>query len=183
VEGYRHRSFDREAGSHFHHGCVSGGPPIIPDSQFSQVRFEVSAHSFFLGPSQPQRGLSADSHTPQLQLVCPGPSSISRVRLGASSVSGHLWFDETTEYPESLCPMSALPSLERRGPSLRRALPLLPRSYGLMRQSRHLSPASALASLAEPSQVAISPCCSRDLLDVILRIFPPMPEPLPRRFH
>jgi len=168
VEGYRRRSFDREAGSHFHHGRVSGGPPIIPDSQFSQVRFEVSAHSFFLGPSHPQRGLSADSHTPQRQLVCPGPSSISRVRLSASSVSGHLGFDETTEYPESLCPMSALPSWERRGPSLRRALPLLPRSYGLMRQSRHLSPASALASLAESSQVAISPCCSRDLLDVIL---------------
>ena len=140
-------------------------------------------YSSSLGLPLPQRGLSADSHTPDLQLVCPGPSSISRVRLSASSVSGHLWFDGTTEYPESLCPMTALPSLERRCPSLRRALPLLPRSYGLMRQSRHLSPASALASLAESSQVAISPCCSRDLLDVILRIFPPMPEPLPRRFH
>src|SRR6202008_1509410 len=106
----RQRFFDRESGSHFHHGCVSGGPPIIPDSQFSQVRFEVSAHSFFLGPSQPQRGLSADSHPPQLQLVCPVPSSIPRVSLVATYVSGHLWFDETTESPESLCPMSALPS-------------------------------------------------------------------------
>jgi len=74
-------------------------------------------------------------------------------------VSGHLRIDETTEYPESLCPMSALPPLERRGPSLGRALPLLPRSYGLMRQSRYLSSTSALASLVESSQVAISPCC------------------------
>jgi hypothetical protein len=183
MEGYRPRSFDCETGSHFHHGHVSGGPPIIPDSRFSQVRFGVSAIFFFRGPSQPQRGLSADSHTPLLLLVCPGPSSISHARLIAGSVSGHLWIDETTEYPESLCPMSALPPLERRGPSLRRALPLLPRSYGLMRRSRHLSPTSALASLVESAQVAISPCCSRDLLDVIPRILPRMLEPLPRRFR
>src|SRR6516225_9075202 len=43
MEGYRPRSFDCKAGAHFHHGHVSGGPPIIPDSQFSQVRFGVSA--------------------------------------------------------------------------------------------------------------------------------------------
>ena len=47
--------------------------------------------------------------------------------------------------------------------SLRRALPLVHRSYGLMRRSRNLSPTSALASFAESSQVAICPCCSRDL--------------------
>ena len=50
-----------------------------------------------------------------------------------------------------------------------------------MRRSRHLSTTSALASFAESLQVAISPCCSRDLLDDILRILPQMPEPLPRR--
>ncbi len=71
---------------------------------------------FVLGPSQPQRGLSADSPTPRLLLVCPRPSSISHVRLIAGTVSGHLRIDETTEYPESLCPMSVLPPLERRGP-------------------------------------------------------------------
>ena len=32
-------------------------------------------------------------------------------------------------------------------------------------------------------QVAISPCCRRDLPDVILRIFPRMPGPMPRRSH
>jgi hypothetical protein len=30
-----------EAGSHFHHGHVSGGPPIIPDGRISQVRLET----------------------------------------------------------------------------------------------------------------------------------------------
>ena len=75
--------------------------------------------------------------------------------------------------------MSVLPPSQRRVPSLLRALPLIHRSYGLMRRSRHLSPTSALASFAESLQVAISPCWQRDLLDVILRIFPQMPEPLP----
>ena len=63
------------------------------------------------------------------QLVSPGPSSISRLRLLAGSVSGHRWIDETTEYPESLCPMSALPPLERRRSPLRRALPHLPNRW------------------------------------------------------
>src|SRR3984893_15257333 len=56
-------------------------------------------------------------------------------------------------------------------------------SYGLMRRSRRLSSPSALASFEESLQVATSPCCQRDLLDVILRIFPWLPGPLPRRSH
>ncbi len=136
-------------------------PPDNPGQPVFPGPVRSLGHVFFLGPSQTQRGLSADSHTPRLPLVCPGPSSISHIRLIAGTVFGHLWIDETTEYPESLCPMSVLPSLERRGPSLRRALPLLHRSYGLMRRSRHLSPPSALASFEESLQVAISPCCQR----------------------
>jgi hypothetical protein len=46
-----------------------------------------------------------------------------------------------------------------------------------------LSPAPAIASFEESVQVAISPCCQRDLPDVILRIFPRMPGPIPRRSH
>jgi len=37
------------------------------------------------------------------------------------------------------------------------------------------------ASFEESLQVATSPCCHRDLLDVILRVFPWLPGPLPRR--
>ena len=58
-------------------------------------------------------------------------------------MSGLLGINETTDSPESLCPMSALPSLERRRPSLRRRYPSFFALYGLMRQSRHLSSASA----------------------------------------
>src|SRR5215469_3526451 len=65
------------------------GQPVFPGPVRSL------GQSFFLGPSQPQRGLSADSHTPQLLLVCPGPSSMSRVRLLAGAVSGRLQTDET----------------------------------------------------------------------------------------
>ena len=52
-----------------------------------------------------------------------------------------------------------------------------------MRQSRQLSSPSALASFEESVQVATSPCCQLDLLDVILRIFPWLPGLLPRRSH
>ena len=38
-------------------------------------------------------------------------------------------------------------------------------------------------SFEESLQVATSPCCQRDLLDVILRVFPWLPGPLPRRSH
>jgi len=41
VEGYQPRPFGCELGSHFHQRHVSRGPPIIPDSRISQVRFEV----------------------------------------------------------------------------------------------------------------------------------------------
>ncbi len=37
------------------------------------------------------------------------------------------------------------------------------------------------ASFEESLQVATSPCCHRDLLDVIPRVFPWLPGPLPRR--
>jgi hypothetical protein len=36
-------------------------------------------------------------------------------------------------------------------------------------------------SFEESLQIATSPCCQRDFPDVILRIFPEMPEPIPRR--
>ena len=38
-------------------------------------------------------------------------------------------------------------------------------------------------SFEESLQVATSPCCHQDLLDVILRVFPWLPGPLPRRSH
>jgi len=51
------------------------------------------------------------------------------------SVSERLADDGTAKCPESLCPMSALPPSGRRVPPPLRALPLIHRSYGLMRPS------------------------------------------------
>jgi hypothetical protein len=39
-----------------------------------------------------------------------------------------------------------------------------------------------LASFGESLQVVTSPCCPRQLPDVILRIFPWMLDPIPRRY-
>jgi hypothetical protein len=141
----------------FRHGYVFGGPPIMPYGRISQVRFEVLVlRRPWAFPAW--RGLSADAQYAPTSMVCPGCSSISYVgSLSALCPTAPL-NDGTTKYPESLCPVSALPPLGRRGPSPRRALPLPHRSYGLIRRSRHLSSTSALASLEESLQVVISPC-------------------------
>jgi len=83
------------------------------------------------------------------------------------AVSDHRAENRTIKCPESLCQMSALPPSERRVPPP--AGTLLPghRSYRLMRRSHSLSSPSALASFEESLQVATSPCCRRDLPDVI----------------
>ena len=58
------------------------------------------------------------------------------------------------------------------------------RSYEHMCQSRvALLCFGSITSFEESLQVATSPCCHQDLLDVILRVFPWLPGPLPRRSH
>jgi hypothetical protein len=137
------------------HTCFSWSH--MPYGRISQVRFEVLVmRRPWAFPAW--RGLSADAQYAPTSMVCPGCSSISYVgSLSALCPTAPLT-DGTTKYPESLCPVSALPPLGRRGPSPRRALPLPHRSYGLIRRSRHLSSTSALASLEESLQVVISPC-------------------------
>jgi hypothetical protein len=85
VEGYRPRSFDCEAGAQFHHSHVSGGPPIIPDSRISQVRFRVLV--MFLPWAFPDSARFKRRFAyAQLGLVGSWPSSISHERLtGAES--------------------------------------------------------------------------------------------------
>src|SRR5262245_52405305 len=76
--------------------------------------------------------------------------------------------EKAAKCPEPLCPTRVLPPLERRGPSPGRALPLLRRSYWLMCRSRWaLSSFGFLASFGESLQVVTSPCCPRQLPDVI----------------
>jgi hypothetical protein len=62
---------------------------------------------------------------------------------------------------------SALPSSGRCCPPPQRALPLLPRSYGLMRRSHLPLLSFGSTSFEESSQVVASPCCEWDLPDVI----------------
>jgi hypothetical protein len=92
---------------------------------------------------------------------------------------------ETARCPESLCPQPVLPPAGRRVPPPKRTLLLPHRSYGLMRRTPiYGSPLlQLLASCEESWQVATSPCCQWVLPDVILKIFPEMLDPVPRRSH
>jgi len=59
------------------------------------------------------------------------------------SVSDHRAADGNTKYPESLCPILALPRSGRREPPPARTLLPGHRSYRLIRRSHSLSPPSA----------------------------------------
>jgi hypothetical protein len=61
----------------------------------------------------------------------------------------------TAKCPEPLCPISALPSWGRRLAPSRKALPFLPRSYGLMRQTFTLLPISGYALIRK----VFAGCC------------------------
>src|SRR6516164_3035190 len=61
----------------------------------------------------------------------------------------------TAKCPEPLCPMSALPRWGRRLAPSRKALPFLPRSYGLMRQAFTLLPISGFALIRK----VFAGCC------------------------
>jgi len=70
-------------------------------------------------------------------------------------------------YPEVLCPFKALPFPGWRLAPPQRALPLLPRSYDLMRQTETLPPPTVVALVGGSLQVAASPCWGTALPDVI----------------
>jgi hypothetical protein len=182
VEGYRPRSFDCKAGSQFHHGHVSGGPPIILDGRISRVQLETLAFPLRIFP-----GVSVVEalvrNTPRLRWFTRSLVPPRAYGLNTGSESGHHAADGTAKCPEPLCPLPVLPRLGRHELPPGRTLLLRLSSYGLMRRSRRLSSPSAIASCEESTQVATSPCCQRNLLDVILRIFPWLPGPLPRRSH
>src|SRR6516165_11264566 len=61
----------------------------------------------------------------------------------------------TAKCPEPLCPMSSLPRWGRRLAPSRKALPFLPRSYGLMRQAFTLLPISGFALIRK----VFAGCC------------------------
>jgi hypothetical protein len=145
---------------------VSRSPPIIPDGQISRVRFETLA--FFRRPSQVWRGLNAGPYTPPpfwfasslapgLSWRCAGfirPAAI-RPRKPPSVLSPFAqlrcylrWGDVSAISSEGVTPPSSL---------LRAHVPL-PLGSLLLRH---------LASFEESWQVVRSPCCPRELPDVI----------------
>jgi hypothetical protein len=90
--------------------------------------------------------------------------------------------EETAKCPESLGPILVLPPLERRVPSLRRALPLRHRYYRLVRQTH---PAFLCFDYSSRSRklcrLLPAPAASGFFPTLSLRILPVMPGPLSRR--
>jgi hypothetical protein len=165
VKGYRSCSFDGKTGSQFHHGDVSLSPPIIPDGRLSQVRFETLAF--------PPRAFPASAEFKRWYayvlpfMVCPQPRLKSSQGLIPALCPRA---PPVLRPPSVLSPFataSAQLSPGRRCTPPRRALPLLHRSYGLMRQSHPSLLSFGHTSFEKSSQVVSSPCCEWDLPDVI----------------
>ena len=77
----------------------------------------------------------AHMHPSQCRFAC-------RPRPGYRALPIAGWLNQTTRCPEPLCPHKALPPAAWHLAPRQRALPLLHRSYGLMRQTKSLPPAS-----------------------------------------
>ncbi len=147
-------------------GDVSRSPPIIPDSQISRVRFETPA--FFRGPFQVREVKTLGRIRPFRPWFAPGLVSRPALALRRFYQAGHPTDEETAKCPEPLCPTLVLSPLGRHTyissegvtprSSLIRAHVPLPLGSLLLRH---------LASFEESLQVVLSPCCPRELPDVI----------------
>ena len=87
---------------------------------------------------------------------------------------------ETAKCPEPLCltaGVTVLPGSRRARPG--RALPLRPRSYGLMRPTK-LLPSLSTKLIRGPLQVVVSPCWRMAVPDISAVILTSAPGPLPR---
>ena len=88
----------------------------------------------------------------------------------------------TTKCPGSLCLMLALPSPGKRAPFPARTLLLGHRSYRPIRQTYWALLSSGYSPRSRSlCRLLPAPAAPQVLPDVILRIFPQMPEPVPRR--
>jgi hypothetical protein len=169
-------------GSQFHHSHVSRGPPIIPDGRVSQVRFEVLACHQCAFPNRHRAQALVRIHSmtiwfahcfvpsPGYGLVCPVLSSRARACRRDHQAPSAPLPDVGVTFVRETYPASCGDITPRS--SLLRAHVPIPCGSPLLR---------FFTSFEESLQVATSPCCHRDLLDVILRVFPWLPGPLPRR--
>jgi hypothetical protein len=123
---------------------VSRSPPIIPDSQISQVRFETLA--FFRRPSQVWRGLNSGPYTPPPFWFASSLASSPIVALCRFYQAGRHMAEETAKCPEPLCPTSVLPPLGRcQCHLLRGRYPSVIAPTGSCATPVELSPASAFS--------------------------------------
>ena len=154
----------------------------MPDGGISPVRFEVL--TFLHRPFPLRQGSSAGSHTPCLRGL-PTASSPGQRPATAPVLSSRpptlTWKPPSTQSPfaHSRCylPWGDVVRL------LRGHCSPFPAHTDSCAKPCWLSLPSVLPSVRESLQVATSPCCQRVLPDVILKIFPEMLDPVPRRSH
>jgi hypothetical protein len=146
-------------GSHFHHGYVSRGPPIIPDGGISPVRFETLAFPLWAFPAAVRfkRGDAIRRYRPGMSTgslhACHGEKP--------RHWSGHHAAHEAAKCPEPLCldfGVTVIGEISSTS-SDQRALPLLPRSYGLMRRSHLPLPGFGSSPRLGSLRRLSPPCC------------------------
>ena len=125
--------------------------------------------------------LSAGSHSPLSLPIYLWTCFVSRVYTPWLCVQ-MLPFLETTKCPEPLCPIEALPLSARcLSASRPRALPLLLRSYGLMRQTLILPPPRLPTRLVGLCRLSPVPAGCWPFPTLSPYVFPWMLGPIPRR--
>jgi len=160
---------------------VSRSPPKIPDGQISRVRFQTLA--FLRRPSQGverfKRWFVCTPTTPGLPTASP-----PKVVICVSPVLSSRPPRRPRRPPSVQSPFAQLGCYLRWGDVVR----LLGGRYPsvVARTGSCAAPVGSLllrllASFGESLQVVTSPCCPQQLPDVILRIFPWMLDPIPRR--
>src|SRR5262249_43060185 len=128
------------------------------------------------------RGSNAGSCTPLPLLVCPQPRPLSCHGVDAGFIKPAA--TRPSRPPSVQSPFAQLGCNLRWGDVvrlLRGHSPSFVAHTGSFAAPIGLSPPSLLASFGESLQVVTSPCCPWQLPDVILRVFPWMLDPIPRR--
>ena len=140
---------------------VSPSLPAIPDGRISQVRFwprpwRISKQE----PSRETRDLNTGLPTPQR---VPVYSCSCHGSMSTACIQPCVWVPSRSmaaECPEPLCQVQVLPAPGCLHETPRRALPLLHRSYGLMRQT------NLLPSYSVPPIRRVFAGCCQSLLKI-----------------